>query len=134
MQTPQRSTHPSLLRVEADHVGVDYNGTIALYDATLALQAGCICGLVGMNGAGKTTLFKVLMGFLRPTRGTVRINGMALRDAQRAQAVAYVPQNESIDPDFPISVEEVVMMGRYGGMNLLWASPDFKDKSIGVTP
>jgi manganese transport system ATP-binding protein len=45
-----------------------------------------------------------------------------------------VPQNESIDPDFPISVEEVVMMGRYGGMNLLWASPDFKDKSIGVTP
>jgi manganese transport system ATP-binding protein len=119
MPSPQRSTRPSLLRVEANHVCVDYNGTIALHDATLALEAGCICGLVGMNGAGKTTLFKVLMGFLRPSSGTVRINDMALRNAQRAQAVAYVPQNEGIDTDFPISVEEVVMMGRYGGMNLL---------------
>jgi len=110
--------NPSL-RVEAEHVSVDYNGLIALYEASLRLEAGCICGLVGMNGAGKTTLFKVLMGFLRPTSGTIRINGMSMRSAQREQAVAYVPQSEGIDTAFPISVWDVVMMGRYGGMSLL---------------
>jgi manganese transport system ATP-binding protein len=107
------------LRIEADQVCVDYNGTVALYDASLELAPGCICGLVGMNGAGKTTLFKALMGFLRPSRGHIRINGMAVRQAQREQAVAYVPQNESVDWAFPVSVWDVVMMGRYGSMNLL---------------
>lgn len=106
-------------RVEAEHVCVEYNGTVALYDASLRLEPGSICGLVGMNGAGKTTLFKALMGFLRPSSGSIRINGMALRAAQRQQAVAYVPQNEGIDTAFPVSVWDVVMMGRYGGMNLL---------------
>ena len=48
------------MRIEADRVCVNYNGTVALHDASLALPAGCICGLVGMNGAGKSTLFKAL--------------------------------------------------------------------------
>jgi manganese transport system ATP-binding protein len=107
------------LRIEADQLCVDYNGTLALHDASLRLEAGCICGLVGMNGAGKTTLFKTLMGFLRPSRGYIRINGVSVREAQRQQAVAYVPQNESVDCSFPVSVWDVVMMGRYGSMNLL---------------
>lgn len=106
-------------RIEVGQLCVDYNGLVALYDASLSLPAGCICGLVGMNGAGKSTLFKALMGFVRPSRGRIRINGMPVLQAQRQQAVAYVPQNEGIDCDFPISVWEVVMMGRYGAMNLL---------------
>ena len=59
----------SPLGIEANDVCVDYNGTVALYDASLHLPAGCICGLVGMNGAGKSTLFKALTGFVRPSRG-----------------------------------------------------------------
>jgi manganese transport system ATP-binding protein len=106
-------------RIEVEQLCVDYNGLVALYDASLNLPAGCICGLVGMNGAGKSTLFKALTGFVRPSRGRIRINGVPVLQAQRDQAVAYVPQNEGIDCSFPISVWEVVMMGRYGGMNLL---------------
>lgn len=106
-------------RIDVDHLCVDYNGVIALHDASLHLPSGCICGLVGMNGAGKSTLFKALTGFVRPSRGRIRINGMPSFQAQREQAVAYVPQNEGIDCSFPISVWEVVMMGRYGAMNLL---------------
>ena len=107
------------LRIEAEDVCVDYNGTVALYDASLALPSGSICGLIGMNGAGKSTFFKALMGFVRPSRGLIRINGEELYRAQRNQAVAYVPQNEGIDCSFPVSVWDVVMMGRYGSMNLL---------------
>ena len=107
------------LRIEAHQLCVDYNGTVALYDASLELQAGSICGLVGMNGAGKSTLFKALMGFVRPSKGTIRINGLPVAEAQRQQAVAYVPQSEEVDWAFPVSVWDVVMMGRYGSMNLL---------------
>ncbi len=106
-------------RIEADQVCVDYNGTVALYDASLKLKPGCICGLVGMNGAGKSTFFKALMGFVRPSRGKIRINQTMVPHAQRDQAVAYVPQNEGIDCSFPVSVWDVVMMGRYGSMNFL---------------
>jgi manganese transport system ATP-binding protein len=74
---------------------------------------------VGMNGAGKTTLFKALTGFVRPSHGRIRINGLTVLAAQRDQAVAYVPQSEGIDCNFPISVWDVVMMGRYGSMNVL---------------
>ena len=107
------------MRIEADQLCVDYNGTVALYDASLKLPAGCICGLVGMNGAGKSTLFKALTGFVRPSRGRIRINGQRIGMAQRHQMVAYVPQSESIDSQFPVSVWDVVMMGRYGSMNPL---------------
>ncbi|WP_269607847.1 metal ABC transporter ATP-binding protein [Prochlorococcus marinus] len=106
-------------RIEAEEICVDYNGTLALYDASLKLRSSSICGLVGMNGAGKSTLFKALMGFVRPSRGKIRINGLSVAKAQYDQAVAYVPQNEGIDCSFPVSVWDVVMMGRYGAMNFL---------------
>ncbi len=107
-----------LFRIEADQVCVDYNGTVALYDASLKVVEGSICGLVGMNGAGKSTFFKALMGFVRPSRGIIKINGLQVSKAQSQQAVAYVPQSEEVDCSFPISVWDVVMMGRYGSMNL----------------
>ena len=107
------------MRIEADNVCVEYNGKVALYDATLNLSEGCICGLVGMNGAGKSTLLKALTGFVRPVSGHIRINGCTIREAQRHQSIAYVPQSDGIDPQFPVSVWDVVMMGRYGAMNIL---------------
>ena len=106
-------------RIEADQICVDYNGTVALYDASLKVGSGSICGLVGMNGAGKSTFFKAIMGFVRPSRGKIRINGQEVAKAQKDQEVAYVPQSEGIDCSFPVSVWDVVMMGRYGSMNLL---------------
>ena len=119
MNPVNESQKGNFFRIEADQVCVDYNGTVALYDASLDLKAGSICGLVGMNGAGKSTFFKALMGFVRPSRGQIRINGVEVVKAQREQAVAYVPQNEGIDCSFPVSVWDVVMMGRYGSMNFL---------------
>ena len=105
-------------RIEAENICVDYNGKVALYDANLRLKPGQICGLVGMNGAGKTTFFNALTGFVNISKGKIRINGESVRSAQKDQTIAYVPQNEGIDSQFPISVWDVVMMGRYGSMNI----------------
>jgi manganese/iron transport system ATP-binding protein len=95
------------------------NGTTALRDANLDLGPGAICGLVGVNGSGKSTLFKAIMGFQAPTAGEVRIAGLTPREAQKRNLVAYVPQSEEVDWNFPILVEDVVMMGRYGRMGFM---------------
>lgn len=95
------------------------NGHTALQDVSFALGPGTICGLAGPNGSGKSTLFKALMGFVRPARGEVRICGLPVRDALKRRIVAYVPQSEEVDWNFPVLVEDVVMMGRYGHMNFL---------------
>ena len=105
-------------RIQAENICVDYNGKVALYDANLLVKAGQICGLVGMNGAGKTTFLNALTGFVNLSKGKIRINGESLKSAQRDQSVAYVPQNDGIDCDFPVNVWDVVMMGRYGAMNI----------------
>lgn len=106
--------------IEVSHVTVSYpNGHQALHDVTFTLDAGGICGLVGINGSGKSTLFKTLMGFVRPTTGQVRLNGMPVGRALKTNIVAYVPQAEDVDWNFPVLVEDVVMMGRYGHMGFL---------------
>jgi ABC-type Mn2+/Zn2+ transport system ATPase subunit len=105
--------------IHIDRVTVAYHGRIALHSASLQLNAGTICGLVGMNGAGKSTLFKAIMGFVKPIAGTVLINGLPMRQVQKQNLVAYVPQSEEVDWDFPVTVYDVVMMGRYGYMNRL---------------
>ncbi len=106
--------------VRVTDVTVTYNnGHTALRDASFALAAGSICALVGVNGSGKSTLFKAIMGFVQPGRGTVTMGGLPVRQAQRRNWVAYVPQAEEVDWTFPVSVHDVVMMGRYGYMNFL---------------
>ncbi len=105
------------------------NGLAALRDTTFELGAGTICGLVGINGSGKSTLFKTIMGLLRPQKGEVRINGLPVDAALRRNIVAYVPQSEEVDWNFPVLVEDVVMMGRYGHMGFLrMASAEDKRK------
>ena len=109
-----------LLHLQVQQVSVVYsNGHHALRDATFALSGGTICALVGVNGSGKSTLFKSIMGFLRPSAGQVRINGQPVAAALKQHLVAYVPQAEDVDWQFPVSVWDVVMMGRYGAMNFL---------------
>ena len=108
------------LKVEVDRVTVSYaNGNVALRDASFALRGGSICALVGVNGSGKSTLFKAIMGIVEPAAGSVRISGEPVRAALRRNVVAYVPQSEEVDWTFPVSVWDVVLMGRYGHMNFL---------------
>jgi manganese/iron transport system ATP-binding protein len=108
------------LAISVHDVTVAYpNGHVALRDASFRLEPGTICALVGVNGSGKSTLFKALMGFVKPVRGRVEIGGQPVREAQKRSLIAYVPQAEEVDWTFPVSVWDVVMMGRYGRMNLL---------------
>ncbi|TSJ61330.1 manganese/iron ABC transporter ATP-binding protein [Starkeya sp. 3C] len=95
------------------------NGHTALRDASFEIPTGTITALVGVNGSGKSTLFKAIMGFVRVARGTISILGRSVDAALRSNLVAYVPQAEEVDWNFPVLVEDVVMMGRYGHMGLL---------------
>jgi manganese/iron transport system ATP-binding protein len=95
------------------------SGMAALRDTTFSLGPGTICGLVGVNGSGKSTLFKTVMGLLRPQKGEVLIGGLSVNAALRRNVVAYVPQSEEVDWNFPVLVEDVVTMGRYGHMGFL---------------
>ena len=95
------------------------NGLTALRDASFAIPTGTITALVGVNGAGKSTLFKAIMGFLPAAAGTIRVLGLPVPEALKRNLVAYVPQAEEVDWSFPVLVEDVVMMGRYGHMGFL---------------
>lgn len=108
---------------------VAYHGKIALQVGSLTLPQGVLCGLVGMNGAGKSTLFKALMGFARPRSGDIQIYGRRIALAQKQQLIAYMPQTEAVDWQFPVTVAEVVMMGRYGHLNWL-RRPRAQDREI----
>ena len=111
-------------------VSVTYrNGHTALRDASFSIPGGSIAALVGVNGSGKSTLFKALMGFVRLSAGTISVLGMPTRQALRQSLVAYVPQSEEVDWSFPVLVEDVVMMGRYGHMGLL-RRPKRHDRDI----
>ncbi|PIB23156.1 manganese/iron transporter ATP-binding protein [Amylibacter kogurei] len=104
----------------ATDVTVTYrNGHTALRQASFAIPKGTIAALVGVNGSGKSTLFKALMGFVPTAQGDISILGHSVKEALRKNIVAYVPQAEEVDWSFPVLVEDVVMMGRYGHMGFL---------------
>ncbi len=106
--------------IDARGVFVTYrNGTTALRDASFAIPTGTITALVGVNGAGKSTLFKAIMGFVPVAKGEIAVLGRPVKAALKAGLVAYVPQAEEVDWTFPVLVEDVVMMGRYGHMGFL---------------
>lgn len=129
METQKNHTNESL-NVRVHDVTVTYNnGHTALHNATFGLESRSICALVGVNGSGKSTLFKAIMGFVNPSQGQVTISGRPVREAQKKNWVAYVPQAEEVDWTFPVSVWDVVLMGRYGFMNFL-RIPRKEDKSI----
>lgn len=106
--------------IRAEDVTVTYrNGHTALMHASFSVPKGTITALVGVNGAGKSTLFKAIMGFVPVAAGRVTILGLSVKEALKKNLVAYVPQAEEVDWTFPVLVEDVVMMGRYGHMNWL---------------
>ncbi|MEC4985707.1 MAG: metal ABC transporter ATP-binding protein [Oscillatoria sp. PMC 1076.18] len=118
------------LNITVDNLSVSYsNARLALYNANCIVEPGTITGLVGPNGGGKSTLFKSIMGFLQPRQGRIRVGGVSVQKAQKQQLMAYVPQSDEVDWNFPVSVFDVVMMGRYGYMNLL-RIPSAKDRRL----
>ncbi len=95
------------------------NGHTALHDTSFEIPTGTISALVGVNGSGKSTLFKAIMGFVPVARGSVSVFGQTVKHALKSNMISYVPQAEEVDWSFPVLVEDVVMMGRYGHMNFM---------------
>ena len=106
--------------IAARDVTVTYrNGHTALRNASFEIPRGTVTALVGVNGAGKSTLFKAIMGFVPVARGDIQLLGLSVKEALKRNLVSYVPQSEEVDWSFPVLVEDVVMMGRYGHMGFL---------------
>lgn len=118
-------TTDSRFVIEVDHLTVSYHAKPALLDVTINIDKDQLVGVIGPNGAGKSTFIKAILGFVKPDVGSVKING---RPAQKAKGeVAYVPQRGAVDWDFPITVQEVAMMGRY--QQIPWyTSPSAHDR------
>jgi ABC-type Mn2+/Zn2+ transport system ATPase subunit len=103
---------PGAPAIEVRDLTATYGHVVALRDVTVALPAGQLVGVVGPNGSGKSTLLKCVVGALRPAAGELRVLGRDQRAARRL--VAYVPQRSEVERDFPITVREVVRLGRHG--------------------
>ncbi len=100
--------------IEIADLTVAYRDKPVLWDVDLAVPPGVLMAVVGPNGAGKTTLIKSVLGLVRPAAGSIRVLGLPYDEARTR--VAYVPQRGTVDWDFPATVRDVVMMGRYGSL------------------
>jgi ABC-type Mn2+/Zn2+ transport system ATPase subunit len=107
-------------------LSVRYDGATALDAVSFDLPAGSLIGLAGPNGAGKSTLLKALLGLVKPARGSIELSGKPRNGVRHG--IAYAPQSELVDWDFPATVQDVVMMGRYGRLGLL-RSPKATDRA-----
>jgi manganese/iron transport system ATP-binding protein/manganese/zinc/iron transport system ATP- binding protein len=112
--------------IDVAHLTVSYHAKPALLDVSVRIESDQLVGVIGPNGAGKSTFIKAILGFVKPDLGTVLING---ENAQKAKGeVAYVPQRGAVDWDFPITVKEVALMGRY--QQIPWyTSPSANDET-----
>lgn len=107
---------PDTGALQVSHLTVNYDKTPVLWDVSLELPKGVLVGIIGPNGAGKTTFLKTVLGLIRPLSGKVSFYGKSLGRVRRR--VAYVPQRTTVDWDFPITVKDLVLMGRYGRLGL----------------
>ncbi|WP_236979761.1 metal ABC transporter ATP-binding protein [Membranihabitans maritimus] len=125
--------------VEAHNITVAYDRQPVLWEVDFEMNEGNIIGIIGPNGSGKTTLIKTLMGVITPDSGYVEVFGAEINRVR--DQIAYVPQRESVDWDFPASVYDVVMMGRFRKNNLFHRSNTNDRKivresieKVGMTP
>ena len=102
--------------IEAHNLTVTYNNKPALWDVDFSAPNGKIIGILGPNGSGKSTLLKTMMGLIKPAGGYTKIFDKDIDDVR--SRVSYVPQRESVDWDFPTTVLDVVLMGRYKPSNI----------------
>ncbi len=108
-------TGPAALQVT--QLTVNYDKISVLWDVSLTVPQGRLVAILGPNGAGKSTFIKAILGLIKPIAGGIEILGQPLKKVR--PRVAYVPQRESVDWDFPITVLQLVLMGRYGRLGLL---------------
>ena len=135
--------------VELDSISFAYGANPVLKSISLDINRGDYLGIIGPNGSGKTTLLKIILGLLRPSTGSVKIFGQNLKDFRDWSKIGYVPQRiANFDVNFPATVQEVVLMGRYARRGLFHRTTkrdrevakevlekvdmwDFKDRLIG---
>lgn len=118
------------IAISLENVNVRYGNNVALENASIKIPYHSFTGVIGMNGAGKSTLFKAIMGLVKPQTGTITICGDDPKTAQKHGHVAYVPQSELVDWDFPVSVYDVVMMGRIGTQNVFKMASDVDHAAV----
>ena len=112
--------------IEVQNLTVSYGPKPALLDISVAIEEGTIVGVIGPNGSGKSTFLKSLLGLVPKDLGQVRIFGKEVDEV--AGLTAYVPQRSAVDWDFPVTVQDVAMMGRYGQIPW-WQDPSEKDRT-----
>jgi manganese/iron transport system ATP-binding protein/manganese/zinc/iron transport system ATP- binding protein len=113
--------------IEVQNLTVSFGPRPALLDVSLRIHPGLLVGVIGPNGAGKSTLIKAIIGFIKPDLGSVRIQGMPVESARGR--ITYVPQRGAVDWDYPITVREVAMMGRYSHVPW-WRDPGPADHEL----
>ena len=113
--------------IEARDLTVAYDAKPVLRSVSFTLEAGQMLAVVGPNGAGKSTMLRALLGLLDPDYGSVRVFGKPIKEVRNR--LAYVPQAEGVDWDFPVTVREVVLMGRYTGKPW-WGRPNNADRAL----
>jgi manganese/zinc/iron transport system ATP- binding protein len=125
--------------LDVDLLTVSYDKTPVLWDVTLSVPQGQLVGIIGPNGAGKSTLIKSVLGLVRPIAGTINFLNQPLKTMR--QEIAYIPQKETVDWEFPITVRELVLMGRYGKLGLFkrpreadYQAVDHYLEVVGLTP
>lgn len=116
-----------LAALTISHLTVAYNHQPVLSDITASIPQGTTCGIVGPNGAGKTTLIKAVVGLIKPIAGVINVLGGHYADHRND--IAYVPQRADVDWDFPATVFDIALMGRYGHCGW-FARPKKYDKDI----
>ena len=114
-------------RLEVENASIGYGEKIIMRDLSFQVPHGARVAVVGPNGAGKSTLFKALVGILPLKSGRILIHGESL--GTHKDCVAYVPQREDVDWRYPVTVSDVVMMGRFGQIGW-WSQPSKTDKQI----
>ena len=132
IEYPTSQEHSNKLVVCLKDINVAYGSLVALAGVNLDIRKGEIVGICGPNGSGKTTLLKVMLGKVKPYKGTAKILGQEITNGLSKEMklkIGYVPQVQKIDQHFPATVEDVVMMGRYSKIGI-GKRPSKKDKEI----
>jgi len=105
--------------IEVSNISFSYNNEVAIKDVNLSIHKGDYLGVVGSNGSGKTTLLRIILGLLSPKSGTIKLFDQDISVFKDWSRIGYVPQKViNFDNNFPVTVQEVVMMGRYGKLGL----------------